>query len=135
MILVQAILSSISHQRGFHQKPKLLWFKRMSSGHLGGSVGLTSAQVMNLRFMSSSPALGFVLMTQSLEPASDSVSLSVFAPPLLVLPLSLKSKQTLKECHQLNKWEGECLHSEHVNNSCNRTIKIQMDQPTSGRGT
>ena len=35
---------------------------------------LTSAQVMILQFMSSSPASGSVLTAQSLEPASDSVS-------------------------------------------------------------
>ena len=37
----------------------------------------TSAQVMILRFVSSSPALGSVLTAQSLEPASDSVFLSL----------------------------------------------------------
>ena len=36
----------------------------------------TSAQVMISQLMSSSPALGSVLTAQSLEPASDSVSLS-----------------------------------------------------------
>ena len=46
---------------------------------------LTSAQVMISQFMDSSPALGSVLTTQSLEPASGSVSPSVSAP----LPLSL----------------------------------------------
>ena len=49
----------------------------------------TSAQVMILRFMSSSPALGSALTAQSLEPASDSVSPSLFAPPPLVLCLSM----------------------------------------------
>ena len=43
----------------------------------------TSAQVMISWFVSLSPASGSVLTTQSLEPASDSVSLS--APPLLTL--------------------------------------------------
>ena len=38
---------------------------------------LTSAQVMILWFVSSSPALGSVLIAQSLEPASDSVSPSL----------------------------------------------------------
>ena len=37
---------------------------------------LTSAQVMNLQFVGSSPASGSVLTAQSLEPASDSVFLS-----------------------------------------------------------
>ena len=35
---------------------------------------LTSAQVMILRFVSSSPTSGSVLTAQNLEPASDSVS-------------------------------------------------------------
>ena len=50
---------------------------------------LTSAQVMISQFMSSSPTSGSVLTAQSLEPASDSVSPSLSAPPPLVLCLSL----------------------------------------------
>ena len=50
---------------------------------------LTSAQVVISRFMSSSPTLDSVLTAQSLEPASDSVSPSLSAPPLLMLCLSL----------------------------------------------
>ena len=49
----------------------------------------TSTQVMILQLMSSSPALGSVLTSQSLEPASDSVSLSVSITPPLTLCLSL----------------------------------------------
>ena len=49
-----------------------------------------SAQVMVSHFVSSSPASGSVLTAQSLEPASDSVSPSLSAPPLLVLSLSRK---------------------------------------------
>ena len=52
----------------------------------------TSAQVMISRSVSSSPMSGFVLMAQSLEPALDSVSLSLSALPLLVLGLSIKNK-------------------------------------------
>ena len=54
----------------------------------------TLAQVMISRFMCSTPMLGSVLTAQSLEPASDSVflslsvSLSVPRPPL-----SVKNKQ------------------------------------------
>ena len=48
----------------------------------------TSAQVMISRPVSSSPASGSVLTAQSLEPASDSVSPSLSAPPLLMLCLS-----------------------------------------------
>ena len=49
----------------------------------------TSAQVMISQFVSSSPASGSVLTAQSLESASDSVSPSLSAPPLLTLCLSL----------------------------------------------
>ena len=47
----------------------------------------TSAQVMILQFVGSSPVSGSVLTAQSLEPASDSVSPSLSAPPLLALCL------------------------------------------------
>ena len=52
----------------------------------------TSTQVMISQFMSSNPASGSVLTAQGLEPASDSVSPSLSAPPLLTLCLSLKNK-------------------------------------------
>ena len=52
----------------------------------------TLAQIMILWFMNSSPALGSVLTAQSLEPALDSVSPSLSAPPLLMLCLSLSQK-------------------------------------------
>ena len=42
---------------------------------------LTSSQVMSSWFVSSSPALGIVLTSQSLEPVSDSVSPSLSAHP------------------------------------------------------
>ena len=51
-----------------------------------------SAQVTISWFVGSSPASGSVLTAQSLEPASDSVSPSLSAPPLLVLSLSFKNK-------------------------------------------
>ena len=49
---------------------------------------LTLAQVMIPCFVGLSPMSGSVLMAQGLEPASDSVSPSLSAPP----PLSLSSK-------------------------------------------
>ena len=59
---------------------------------------LTLAQVMISSLVSLSPMLGSVLTEQSLEPASDSVSPSLSAPPLLVLCLSLsKINKTLNE--------------------------------------
>ena len=59
----------------------LSWFERP-----------TSAQVMISQFVSSSPASGSVLTAQGLELASDSVSPSLSAPPLLTLRISLKNK-------------------------------------------
>ena len=53
---------------------------------------LTSAQVMISWSVSSSPAWGSGLMAQSLEPASDSVSPSLSAPPPFMLCLYLKNK-------------------------------------------
>ena len=50
---------------------------------------LTSAQVVISWFVSSSPASGSVLTARSLEPASDSVSLPLSAPRLLLLCLFL----------------------------------------------
>ena len=50
---------------------------------------LTSAQVMILQFLCSSPALGYMLIAQRLEPASDSVSPFLSDPPLLTLRLCL----------------------------------------------
>ena len=50
----------------------------------------TSSQVMISRFVSSGAVSGFVLTAQSLEPALDSMSPSLSAPPLLVLCLSQK---------------------------------------------
>ena len=60
----------------------------------------TLVQVMIYRFMSLSPTLGSVLTAQSLEPASDSVSPSLSAPPQLTLSLSLSlslSKISIKK--------------------------------------
>ena len=54
---------------------------------------LTSAQVMISQFVSLSPASGSVLTARSLEPASDSVSPSLSAPPQLVLCLSMSLKK------------------------------------------
>ena len=58
----------------------------------------TSPQVMISQLVGSSPMSGPVLTAQSLEPASDSVSLSLFAPPP---PHSLKNQQTHKQTKRL----------------------------------
>ena len=60
------------------------------------SVRLAEAQVMVLRFTSLSPASGSVLMAQSLEPVSDSVSPSLSDPPPFMLCLSV-SKINVKK--------------------------------------
>ena len=52
----------------------------------------TSARVTISRSVSSSPASGSGLMSQSLESASDSVSPSLSAPPPFKLCLSLSQK-------------------------------------------
>ena len=49
----------------------------------------TSVRVTISRSVSSSPARGSGLMAQSLEPASDSVSLSLCPSPIHALPLSV----------------------------------------------
>ena len=57
------------------------------------SVGCpTSAQVMISRSLSSSPVSGSVLRAQSLEPASDSESPFLSAPPPFILCLTLPQK-------------------------------------------
>ena len=58
---------------------------------------LTSAQVMISWFVSSSPESGSALTAQSLEPASDSLSPSRSALPLLALCLSLENKINIKK--------------------------------------
>ena len=52
----------------------------------------TSAQVMISQFVSSSPALGSGLTAQSPEPALDSVSPPLSAPPLLAHCFSLSQQ-------------------------------------------
>ena len=52
----------------------------------------TLVQVMISRFVGSSPATGSVLIAQNLQTASDSVSPSLSAPPLLACCLSLSPK-------------------------------------------
>ena len=57
---------------------------------------LTSSQVIISQFMGSNPVSDSELTAQSLEPASDSVSPSLSAPPLLVLSVSQKMNKNLK---------------------------------------
>ena len=93
----------------------------------------TSAQVMILWFVSSSPASGSMLTAWSLEPALDSVSPSVFAPPLLVFSLSLsKINKHFKKSKNGGAWVAQ---------SVKRPISTQVtilrsvsSSPVSGSG-
>ena len=67
----------------------------------------TSAQVMTSQFMSSSPTSGSVLMAQSLEPTSDSMSPSLSALPPLMLCLSLSPSKINKNIKNKKKEEEE----------------------------
>ena len=57
----------------------------------------TSAGVIILQFVGSSPTSGSVLTAQSLEPASDSLSPSLSAPPPLMLCLSKINIKKIKK--------------------------------------
>ena len=65
---------------------------------------LISAQIMISQFMGLSPVLGSVLTAQSLEPASDSVSLS--DPPMCTFCLSLflKNKQQQQQQNKIGSY-------------------------------
>ena len=81
--------------RNFHKT--LGWFKKNKFYFGGAWVAqsvkcLTLAQVTIWQFVSLSPASGFVLTAQNPEPALDSLSPSLSAPPLLVLCLPLSQK-------------------------------------------
>ena len=77
-----------------HRGGKRAWaLESTRPGFRGASVAqlvkrLTLAQVMISQSMGLSPVSRSVLTAQSLEPASDSVSPSLSAPPLLMLRLS-----------------------------------------------
>ena len=67
----------------------IVWFKSCKYrgtwvAQLAAVKRLTSAQVMISQFVNLSPVLGSVLTAWSLEPAWDSVSPSLSAPPLLM---------------------------------------------------
>ena len=92
--------SGVPYQCPYNHPVHLPWFYHVNNHHPGrGGTWVaqsvkcpTSAQVMISQSVSSSPTLGSVLTAQSLEPASDSVSTSLSAPPLLVLCLPLSQK-------------------------------------------
>ena len=79
----------------------------------------TPAQVMISQLVSSSPASGSVLTAQSLEPASDSVSLSPSAPTHShSASVSLKNKQTLKKKKKVSSGRMGNLHAVEMLPSC-----------------
>ena len=66
---------------------------------------LTSAQVLISQFVSSSPMLGSVLTAQSLDPALDSVSPSLFASVPRMLYLSLSKINIKKRFFKISSTE------------------------------
>ena len=60
----------------------------------------TSVQIMISLFVGSSPVLGSVLTAGSLEPTSDSVCVSLSAPPLLAPCLSLSLSLSLSKINK-----------------------------------
>ena len=91
--VLSALVSNISKCSGADEMKQCM-FKRCYWGTwVAQSVEHpTSVQVMISHSVSSSPASGSVLTAQSLEPASDSVSPSLSAPPPFMLCLSLSQK-------------------------------------------
>ena len=70
---------------------------------------LTLAQVLILQSVSLSPVLDSMLTPQSLEPASDSVSPSLSAPPQLVLiSLSLSLSLSLSQINIKKNFKEVC---------------------------
>ena len=75
------------------------WLSRLS-------VRLHLRHIMILQFVGSSPASGSVLTAQSLEPASDSVCVSLSTPLLLMRTLSLSlSKVNIKKIFKVERTE------------------------------
>ena len=80
----------------YNQSKAARGFSKASGRAPGGAQSLngqTLAQVVISRSVSLSPASGSVLTAQSQEPASDSVSPSLSAPPWLTFCLSLSKKK------------------------------------------
>ena len=75
----------------------------MALGAPGWLSWLTLAQVMISRSVGLSPTAGSVLTAQSLEPALDSVCVSLSAPPLLMLWLSVSLSLSLSPSFPLSK--------------------------------
>ena len=84
---------------------------------------LISARVMISQSASSSPTSGSVLTAQSLEPALDSVSPSLSAPPLLMLCLSLSQKLKKKKFKKVH-YRKEGLLKENATNHLKICISL-----------
>ena len=88
----KVIFPSFMHEVDFSKFTHSIAFKEARSGAPGwlSRLGVQlQLQIMISPSMSSSPTSGSGLTAQGLEPASDSVSPSFSAPPLLALCLSL----------------------------------------------
>ena len=70
----------------------LLYTERGSVTQVAQSVERPTSAQATTWFVGSSPASGSVLTAQSLEPAADSVSPPLSAPPMLMLYLSIINK-------------------------------------------
>ena len=93
-----------------------------------------------LNFVNSRPASGSVLTARSLEPASDSVSPSLSAPPRLVLALSGQIQAgvedrylwlELLQCSRRRKREGRCLKQREERE---RSPEVETTPVGSGNG-
>ena len=84
----------------------------------------TSAQVMVSWFMGSSPSSGSMLSARSPQPASESVSPSLSAPPLLMVSLSL-SKINIKKQKQKKQ-------QQHVRRREGPEIKLSLNTASQG---
>ena len=87
----------------------------------------TSAQVIIWWFVSSSPASGSVLKDWSMEPASDSVSLSLCLSPTHILSLSLSL--SLSKMNKHERQELRCITQALFNALCG-SIFCTFHSPT-----
>ena len=83
------------------------------------------------RFMSWSPTSGSVLTAQSLEPASDTVSPSLSAPPLLVLSFSEIKLKNVKKSARETVWAWGRGHLWDAGGADNGILGVRLELGTS----
>ena len=88
-------------------------------------------KVMISWFVSSSPALDFVLTAQSLEPALDSVSSPLSAPPSFTFCLSLSKINRHEKNQKLNKEKKKERPCEHTGRRQSSTSQRERPQKKS----